>query len=165
MGEWDERVARFQTVYLIGRLGGDPEPRYLDDGRCVISLGLAVKRKFHSAERKAENLKWGDEPTDWYNLEIWTPLAETFTEFAQKGMRVAIVGSIQTDEWRDKESGRPRSRIKVTVREFDILETRAESELRREKSGQPAFFRDDNVSDKGKRRPPPPPSSRSSKFF
>ena len=35
------------------------------------------------------------------------------------------------DTWNDKATGEARNRAKVIVRDFDILETRAEADLRR----------------------------------
>ena len=69
--EWDDSVPRFNTVHLTGRIGNDPEPRYLDDGKVVVSLSLAVKRKYNNLERLAKNIQSGQEETDWYGLEIW----------------------------------------------------------------------------------------------
>lgn len=71
MGKWDERIARFNSIHLTGRVGNDPEPRYFDDGKVVVNLSLASKRKYHGMERKMKNIKSGEEATDWYGLEIW----------------------------------------------------------------------------------------------
>jgi Single-strand binding protein family len=71
MGEWDDRVPRFNTVHLTGRIGGDPETRYFDDGKVVVNVSLATKCKYHGLERKALQIRSGEEETDWYGLEIW----------------------------------------------------------------------------------------------
>lgn len=71
MGEWDERIARFNTVHLTGRVGNNPEPRYFDDGKVVVNLNLATRCKYNGMERKALDIKPGEEETDWYGLEIW----------------------------------------------------------------------------------------------
>jgi Single-strand binding protein family len=71
MGEWDEKIARFNTVHLTGRIGATPEAKYFDDGKVVVNVNLATKRKYNVNERKAFDIKSGDEATDWYGLEIW----------------------------------------------------------------------------------------------
>jgi Single-strand binding protein family len=71
MGDWNEKVARFNTVHLSGRVGNNPEARYFDDGKVVVNLSLATRRKYHTMDRKANDIKSGDEATDWYGLEIW----------------------------------------------------------------------------------------------
>jgi single-strand DNA-binding protein len=135
MGDWDPRVAEMNTVHLIGRLGNDPEPRYFDDGNVVVNLSLACGRKYHYMERQVMDVKYGQEETDWYGLEIWGGQAEFISKFVDKGARVAVTGSLQLDEWADKNSGETRVAVKVIVREFDVLETKAEAELRRGGAG------------------------------
>lgn len=71
IGKWDEKIARFNTIQLTGRVGNTPEARYFDDGKVVVNLSLASRRKYHGMERKLKNIKMGEEETDWYGLEIW----------------------------------------------------------------------------------------------
>jgi single-strand DNA-binding protein len=52
-------------------------------------------------------------------------------KYIDKGARVGVVGQLQVDSWNDKETGLPRSRAKIIVRDIDILETKAETDLRR----------------------------------
>ena len=131
-GDWDDKIARFNTVHLTGRVGNTPEPRYFDDGKVVVNISLASRRKYHSLERVAENIKsWEDEETEWYGLEIWGQTAEYVAQYVDKGARVGVIGSLQIDEWTDRETGEPRQRAKIVVRDFDVLETRAEAEARR----------------------------------
>lgn len=61
-----------------------------------------------------------------------------------RGSRVGVVGSLQIDQWADKETGEPRIRAKVVVRDLDILESRAEAEARRSKGRGPSFYSDDD---------------------
>lgn len=68
LGGWDERVARLNTIHLVGRVGNAPEPRYFDDGKIVLNLSLACRRKYHYAERGALGIRSGEEETDWYGL-------------------------------------------------------------------------------------------------
>lgn len=150
LGPWDDSKPRFNTIHLTGRVGNDPEPRYFDDGKVVVNLSLAAKRKYHSMERSHLGLSSGDEETDWYGLEIWGQTAEFVSKFVDKGQRVGVIGSLQMDTWIDKASKEPRNRVKVVVRDFDILETRAESEARRANTGSrrgPAFFTSDSDND------------------
>jgi hypothetical protein len=74
VGTWDEKIARFNSIQLTGRVGNTPEARYFDDGKVVVNLSLASRRKYHGTERKTKNIKMGEEETDWYGLEIWVSL-------------------------------------------------------------------------------------------
>jgi single-strand DNA-binding protein len=148
-GEWDNRLARFNRVALTGRVGNDPDPKYFDDGKVVLNLSLAVRRKYHGAERKAFDIKTGEEETDWYGLEIWGRDAEYAAKYVTKGARIGVVGSLQVDEWSDRDTGEPRNAAKIIVKDLDILETKAESELRQSSRRGPSFYTYDNDSDDG----------------
>lgn len=147
LGDWDDRVARLNTLHLVGRVGNKPEPRYFDDGNLVVNLSLASKRKIHYAERQSENIRSGEEETDWYSLEIWGKTAEFVSKFVDKGARVGVIGTLQVDEWNDKETGEKRSKAKVVVREFDILESKAEADLRRSNQRGPSFYTNEDSDD------------------
>ena len=132
---FDEHLPKINVVTLVGRVGNDPEPRYFDDGKVVLNLSLAVKRKYHPLERKVRNIRSGDEETDWFPLELWGRDAEYVTNYVEKGSRLGITGSLIMDGWVDKNSGEQRRKAKVVVRHIDILETRAEAELRKSNRG------------------------------
>lgn len=136
-GGWDEKIARYNTISLTGRVGSITEPKYLEDGnKVVVNLSLASKRKYHNMERKFASMANSrdaidEDATDWYGLEIWGPTAEFVTKYVDKGARVSVVGQLQIDSWTDKETGEMRYKAKVVVRDFDILESKAEADLRR----------------------------------
>lgn len=134
--EFEEHIPRVNSVTLTGRVGNDPEPRYFDDGKVVLNLSLACKRKYHPLERRVRNIKYGEEETDWFTLELWGRDAEYANNYVTKGARIGITGSIAKDEWADRATGEPRSRHKVQVKHLDILESKAEADLRRGNSGR-----------------------------
>ena len=133
--EFEEHVPKINCVTLVGRVGQNPEPKYFDDGKVVLRLGLAVKRKYHPPERQARSIKYGEEETDWFNLELWGRDAEYAGKYVVKGARVGVTGSLNVDAWTDRMSGEERTSAKIVVKQLDILETRAEAELRQNKSG------------------------------
>jgi len=152
MTEWDNRVPKLNTVTLIGRVGNDPDPRYFDDGKVVLNLSLAVKRKYHPLERKARNIQSGEEETDWFPLEIWGRDAEYASKYVDKGCRIGVTGSMNIDSWTDKATGENRERAKIIVRHLDILESKAEGDLRRQNRRGPSFYMgndDDDDDDDG----------------
>lgn len=138
-GEWDEKVAKYNVVHLTGRVGFINEMKSLDDGKVVISLSIASTRKNHWLEKKLSSSSSSDnnayDETDWYTLEVWGQKAEFISKFVDKGSRVSVIGQLQIDSWKDKETLEPRMKPKIIVREFEILETKAESELRRNNKG------------------------------
>ena len=129
--DFEEHIPRMNSVTLVGRVGNDPEPRYFDDGKVVLNLSLAVKRKIHPLERKVRNIKYGEEGTDWYPLELWGRDAEFASKYVTKGARIGISGSLGMDSWQDRSTGDQRTKHKVLVKHLDILETKAEAGLRK----------------------------------
>ena len=81
VGKWDDKIARLNSIQLTGRVGNTPEARYFDDGKVVVNLSLATRRKYHGIERKIQNIKMGEEETDWYGLEIWVRIVLLFHRF------------------------------------------------------------------------------------
>lgn len=131
----DEHLPQINAVTLIGRVGNDPEPKYFDDGKVVLNLSLAVRRKLHPLERKVREVRSGDEETDWFPLEFWGRDAEYVTNFVERGTRLGVTGSLVMDGWVDKSTGEQRRRPKILVRQIDIVESRAEADLRRSGAG------------------------------
>ncbi|MCM0582949.1 single-stranded DNA-binding protein [Weissella diestrammenae] len=109
-------------VVLVGRLARDVELRYTQSGTAVGSFSIAVDRR-----RTNQN---GERETDFFNATIWQKAAENFANFTSKGSRVAIEGRLQTSSYQNQQ-GQTVYRTEVIVENFDLLETRAESEARR----------------------------------
>jgi single-strand DNA-binding protein len=147
LGDWDDKVARFNTIHVSGRVGNDPEPRYFDDGKVVVNINLASARKYVIQERLCRDIKYGEEETDWYGLEIWGQTAEFVSKYVDKGMRISVIGTLQIDEWSDPETGEMRCKAKVIVREVDLLESRVETEQRRSKRSGSSSFSEEGPSD------------------
>ena len=145
--EWLPNTAQMSKVFLVGRVGSDPQPKYFDNGNVVVNLNLAVRRKYHYLEREVKGIKSGDEATDWYGLTFWRSDAEYVAKYVSKGMRIGVNGALQIDKWQDKMTGEPRMKTKVVVQEVEILETRAETELRRSTRNQPRQFNGGNYDD------------------
>lgn len=152
--EFDEIVPKINSVTLVGRVGQDPQPRYFEDGKCVLRMSLAVKRKYHPLEYQFYGIRSGEEETDWFNLELWGRDAEYAGKYVTKGARIGVTGTLEVDCWRDKITGEEKSSPKIVVRHLDILETKAEAELRqgRGRGGSGGYYQgnESNVSNNNK---------------
>ncbi|EJF33743.1 single-stranded DNA-binding protein [Weissella koreensis KCTC 3621] len=114
------------SVVLVGRIVRDVELRYTQAGTAVASFSIAVDRRFKS--------KNGDKEVDFINATIWAKSAENFVNFTHKGSRVAISGRLETGSYQNKE-GQTVYTTEVTVENFDLLETRAESQASNTNTG------------------------------
>lgn len=99
-------MAGLNKVMLIGNLGTDPEMRYTANGSAVTSFRLACSRSYTSpdGERKEE--------TEWFTVVSWNKLAETVSQFLQKGRRAYVEGRLQTRSW-EGQDGQTRYRTEV----------------------------------------------------
>lgn len=82
-------------VTLIGRLGGDPEVRRLENGAAVARFGLATNESY-----KDNMGNWQDR-TEWHNVTAWRALAERAESSLKKGALVYVEGKLQTRKWTD----------------------------------------------------------------
>ncbi len=80
---------------IFGRLGRDPEMRYLDDGNAVANFSVAT-----DAWSKD---KGKDTPPDWHRVVVWGKQAESCSQYLSKGSQVLIEGRAVTRKWEDKE--------------------------------------------------------------
>lgn len=101
-------------VILVGRLGKDPETRYMTNGEAVTNATLATSENWKDKSGEKQ------EKTEWHNLVFYRRLAEVAGEYLRKGSQVYIEGKIQTRKWQDKE-GKDRYTTEILVNEMQML--------------------------------------------
>ncbi len=77
-------------VMLIGRLGKDPELKYIEKGDAYCSMTLATGSSYKDASGNDV------ERTEWHNLTAWRKLAEICSQYLKKGSKVYFEGRIRT---------------------------------------------------------------------
>ncbi|MDF2985763.1 MAG: single-strand binding protein [Eubacterium sp.] len=83
-------------VVLMGRLTKHPELRYTRvNNAAVACFPIAVDRRGTSKDGKPQ--------ADFFNIIAWNKTAEFCQKYLTKGMKVAIVGRLQTRKWEDNE--------------------------------------------------------------
>lgn len=82
---------------LMGRLVRDPELRYTQTSKMVVSFTLAVKRRLQ-------------EETDFFNIVAWNKTGEFANKYFKKGMQVLVSGRLQNRDYEAKDG----SKRKVT---------------------------------------------------
>ncbi len=106
-------------VILVGRLGKDPETRYMTNGEAVTNATLATSENWKDKNGEKQ------ERTEWHNLVFYRRLAEIAGEYLRKGSQVYIEGKIQTRKWQDKETGKDRYTTEIIVNEMQMLGSKA----------------------------------------
>ncbi|GAB7306739.1 single-stranded DNA-binding protein [Enterococcus gallinarum] len=115
------------NVTLVGRLTKDPDLRYTPNGTGVASFTLAVNRNFTN--------QTGERGADFINCVIWRKPAETLANYARKGTLLGLTGRIQTRSY-DNQQGQRVYVTEVVADNFQLLESKATSEQRRQNESQ-----------------------------
>jgi len=83
-------------VYLLGKLGKNPELKYSQNNIAIANFSLAT----------SENIKGQDgnyvEKTTWHNIVVFRKVAENCSKFLTKGSTVFIEGKLQNRSYSDK---------------------------------------------------------------
>ena len=101
-------------VILVGRLGKDPETRYMTNGEAVTNVSLATSENYKDKSGEKQ------ERTEWHNLVFYRRLSEIAGEYLKKGAQIYVEGRIQTRKWQDKE-GKDRYTTEIIVNEMKML--------------------------------------------
>ena len=100
---------------FIGRLGKDPETRYLASGDPVANITIAVGWKSKDKEG-----------AEWVNVTAFGKLAEIMGEYLSKGSQVYISGRFKTDKY--EKDGETRYSTKIIADKLQMLGGRRESQ-------------------------------------
>jgi single-strand DNA-binding protein len=109
-------------VFLLGRLGKDPEMRATAGGMTIANFTLATSDRTKDAQGN-----WQDH-TEWHNLVAFQRTAEIVRDYCKKGSQIFIEGKIQTRSWEDKESGAKKYRTEILVNELSLLDSKGSGE-------------------------------------
>ena len=100
-------------VIMTGRLTKDPEMRYTADQKAIAGFSIAVDRR--------------DKKTDFFACTAFGKTAEHMEKYWKKGMKAAIVGRLENDDWTTKD-GQKRTTTKILVDEIEFCEKKEKEE-------------------------------------
>lgn len=99
---------------LIGNLGRDPEIRQTNDGKEIVSFSIATSETWKdrvTGEKK--------EKTEWHRVVVFNEsLVGVIKNYAKKGMKVYLQGSIHTRKWLDN-SGQEKYTTEIILQNFN----------------------------------------------
>jgi len=102
-------------VFLLGRLGKDPEMKATQGGMTIANFTLAT-----SDRQKDAQGNWQDH-TEWHNLVAFQRTAEIVRDYCKKGSQIFVEGKIQTRSWEDKE-GHKKYWTEILVNDLSLLD-------------------------------------------
>ena len=101
-------------VILIGRLGRDPEVRYMPNGEAVCNFSVATSESWKDQSGQRQ------EKTEWHNVTMYRRLAEIAGQYLTKGSQVYLEGKIQSRKYQGKD-GIERTAYDIIANEMKML--------------------------------------------
>jgi single-strand DNA-binding protein len=99
---------KMNHMYIVGRIGRDPELRFATSGNAVANFSVAVTRKPN-----------GQEETTWFDCVSFGEQAENYCNDFVKGSRVIVIGRIEIKEYTGKD-GVEKKKTQIVVDEAGL---------------------------------------------
>ena len=123
-------MASLNKVFLICRLGKDPEVRTFDNGSKIASFTAATSESY--TDRSGQR----QEQTEWHNLIINGKLVDSVVPLIHKGSQIYIEGKIHTRSW-DDQNGQKQYRTEIVVFGVQLLDPKPQQQA--QPQPQPQF--------------------------
>ena len=104
-------------VILVGRLGRDPETRYMPSGEAVTNFSIATEERWKDKSGQSQTR------TEWHNITLFDKLGEIASQYLHKGSQVFIEGKIQSRKYTGKD-GIERMAYDIIGNEMKMLGNR-----------------------------------------
>jgi single-strand DNA-binding protein len=119
---------------FIGRLGNEPDVRYLPNGDAVANISIAVGESWKDKQGQKQ------ERTEWIRVVAFRKLGEIVGQYLNKGSKVYISGKMVTRKWTDKE-GIERYSTEIVANNMQMLDSKPEgSAARQQQTAAPGGF-------------------------
>lgn len=116
-------MSNLNRVFLIGRVGQEPDLRATPGGTAVANFSLATNDYWTdkaTGERK--------ERTDWHRIVAWDKLANFVSNYVSKGSLIFVEGSLQYRSWEGRD-GQKRTTAEIRAVAIRLLERRKGGEV------------------------------------
>ncbi|OQX54871.1 MAG: single-stranded DNA-binding protein [Candidatus Aminicenantes bacterium 4484_214] len=109
-------INSLNKVILIGRLGGNPELRYLPQTeRAVARFTLATNESYFNTNTNQNEVR-----TEWHRIVAWGRLAEFCEKYLTKGKQIYLEGKLRTRTWQDRD-GNKRTTTEIETQSIVLL--------------------------------------------
>ena len=109
-------------IQIIGRLGKDPEVRYMPNGDAVCNFSVATTEKWK--DKASGEVQ---EETTWHRVSAWGRQAEIVGEYLKKGSLVYVEGKMTERRYTDQSGAEKRS-FEIRMQDMRMLSTRQDGE-------------------------------------
>ncbi len=101
---------------IIGRLGKDPEVRYLPSGEAVCNFSVATSEKWK--DKSTGEMK---EETTWHRVSAFERMAEVCGQYLRKGSLVYVEGKMTQRAYTDKSTGEQKHSYEIRMKDMKML--------------------------------------------
>jgi single-strand DNA-binding protein len=102
-------------VIILGRLGQDPEVRYMPSGNAVANVNIATNDGY-----KDKQTGQYIDVTEWHRVVIFNKMAEVVQQYCKKGSQLYVEGRIRTNKWQD-QTGADRYTTEIIANEIQLM--------------------------------------------
>jgi len=130
-------INSLNKVILIGRLGGNPELRYIPQTeRAVANFTLATNERYFNPNTNESDIR-----AEWHKIVAWGKLAEFCEKYLIQGKQILVEGKLRTRSWQDRD-GNKRYTTEIHAQNIILLGKKEDTESKqpREESSYPSDF-------------------------
>ena len=81
----------------------------------MLKIGVAVNERARNSQGEYEDR------ANYVDCVLWGRRAEALAKYMAKGTKVSIVGRLHWNGWKDKETGRNRSKLDVYIEDVEFM--------------------------------------------
>lgn len=136
-------MSSYQSITIVGRLGRDPEMKFLGNGTPVTAFSVATDYRYTS---NGETVK----ETTWFRVSVFGKAAEACNKYLAKGSAVLVEGRLTPDKetgspriWQDKD-GNSKTSFEIRANEVKFLDGN-KGEKPEQASNTSEFVSDDDL--------------------
>ena len=107
-------MSSVNKVFILGRLGKDPEIRYTADGKPIASFSVATST--YGKDTAGNKTEF----TEWHRISAFSKAAEVVDKYVKKGDLIHIEGSLRTKKWTDA-NGQEKYATDIVVGRLNLL--------------------------------------------
>ena len=134
---------------FVGNLTKAPELRFQPtpekQALCILNVAINRDSRDESGEKQTHTTFIND-------IEVWGPTGEACAHFLTQGSLVLVEGRMDVDQWKDKQSGAKRSRMKVVAENVQFLRIRRPGEEAEASAPAPSDVPSEAPAPKGLRK-------------
>ena len=120
----------------IGRVGSDPEVKYLEGGGKFARLNIAIDEKYKDRNGEVK------ENTEWVSVSVWGKTSDFVENYVKRGSQVFVEGKLHNRKYTDK-SGFEKAVTEIVADNIQFVGSKEKQEdAPAQRPSKPAFVPD-----------------------